>query len=152
MERFSRSIRGYDPEEVNEFLDKVISNVEKIIEENNVKNNEIKELEEKINGYDSLVDKLEHYKRNEETLNRAMFMAQKTSDQMRLSAQKEREAIIEEAKRNANRIINEALLKAEKAENEAQAIKRNVAIFKRRMKDIIESQLEVVEEIEILEL
>lgn len=152
MERFNRSIRGYDPDEVNEFLDKVIANVEKIIAENKTKDSKIKNLESKLSDYDSLNAKLEHYKNTEETLNRAIFMAQKTSDQMRIAAQNEREAIVEEAKRNANRIVNEALLKAEKTENEAYMLKRNVNVFKRRLKEIIEAQLEVVEEIEILEL
>ena len=79
-------------------------------------------------------------------------MAQKTSEQMRLNAHNEREAIIDEAKRNANRIINEALLKAEKTEREADALKRNIVVFKKRVKDIIETQLEVVDQIEILDL
>ncbi len=152
MERFNRSIRGYDPDEVNEFLDKVIDNVEKIISETKNKDSKIEELESKLLNYDNLNAQLEHYKNTEETLNRAIYMAQKTSDQMRLAAQKEREAIVEEAKRNANRIVNEALLKAEKTESEAHMLRRNVNVFKRRLKEIVEAQLEVVEEIEILEL
>ena len=79
-------------------------------------------------------------------------MAQKTSDQMRLAASKESELVIEEAKKNANRIVNEALLRAEKTEMEANNLRRNINIFKRRIKDIVEAQLEVVEELEKVEL
>ena len=32
MERFNRTLHGYDPVEVNDFLDNIISQVEKIIE------------------------------------------------------------------------------------------------------------------------
>ena len=84
----------------------------------------------------------------EETINNAVNMAQKTSDQIRNSASKERDFMLEEARRNANRIVNEALLKAEKAETEAEHLKRNVNIFKRKLKGIIEAQLEMVEDIE----
>ena len=41
-----------------------------------------------------------------------------------------------------------SLLKAEKAEDEAARLNRNMKIFKRRVKEIIEAQLEVVEEID----
>ena len=75
-------------------------------------------------------------------------MAQKTSDQMRMSARQESEAMINEARQNANRIVNDALLKAERAQDEADMLKRNVTIFKRRLRDIVEAQLEVVEDIE----
>ena len=39
-----------------------------------------------------------------------------------------------------------------KIENEAMTLKRNVNIFKRRLKSIIESQLEVIDEIDKVEL
>ena len=84
----------------------------------------------------------------EETLQNAIIMAQKTSDQMRLAAHQERETIIEEARKNANRIINEALLESEKAERDAMMVRRNVNVFKRRLKDILETQLELVNDIE----
>ena len=31
MEKFNRTLRGYDPDEVNSFLDKVIKRVEQIV-------------------------------------------------------------------------------------------------------------------------
>ena len=33
MEKFNRTLRGYDPEEVNAFLDKVIGQVEQMVNE-----------------------------------------------------------------------------------------------------------------------
>ena len=87
----------------------------------------------------------------EGTLNRAIVMAEKTSEQIKLSAHHESETIINDARRNANRIVNDALLRAEKTEMEANLLKRNVTIFKRRLKDIIEAQLEIVNDIEKVE-
>ena len=55
-------------------------------------------------------------------------------------------------KQNASRIVNEALLRAEKIENNADLLERNMRIFKRKLKSIIEQQMAVVEEIEVLEL
>jgi cell division initiation protein len=148
MEKFNRTLRGYDPDEVNHFLDQVIQQVEQIVKENKEKDARIKELEHFEQENRRLVQKLEQYEKVEGTLNRAIVMAQKTSDQMRASAHQEAEVILSDAKKNANRIVNEALLKAEKAEDEAARLNRNMKIFKRRVKEIIEAQLEVVEEID----
>lgn len=148
MEKFNRTLRGYDPDEVNRFLDQVIQQVENIVKENKEKDARIKELEHFEQENRRLVQKLEQYEKVEGTLNRAIVMAQKTSDQMRASAHQEAEVILDDAKKNANRIVNEALLKAERAEDEAARLNRNIKIFKRRVKEIIEAQLEVVEEID----
>ncbi len=148
MEKFSRTLRGYDPEEVNAFLDQIINQVEKMVVE-------IKEKDVKINELNALVDenmrlkeKIEQYERLEGTLNRAIFMAQKTSDQIKVTARQESEIIIEDAKNNANRIVNEALLRSDKIEMESTLLKRNINIFKRKLRSIIEQQLEMVEDIE----
>ena len=47
---------------------------------------------------------------------------------------------------------NEALLKAERIELQANTLERNMRIFKKKLKSIMEQQMAVVEEIEILEL
>lgn len=148
MEKFNRTAHGYDPEQVNAFLDQVINQVEKIVGELKVRDERILELEEELASQGNLREKLHHYQRMEETLNKTLFMAQKTSDQIKNNAYRESELIVDEAKKNANRIINEALLKAEKAEMEAATLKRNINIYKRRLAAIIEQQLELVNDIE----
>ena len=42
MEKFKRTVRGYDPEEVNAFLDKVIAKVESMVADIEKKNATIK--------------------------------------------------------------------------------------------------------------
>lgn len=148
MEKFNRTLRGYDPDEVNRFLDQVIQQVEQIVKENKEKDARIQELKHFEQENRRLMQKVEQYEKVENTLNKAIIMAQKTSDQMRASAHQEAEVILSDAKKNANRIVNEALLKAEKTEDEAARLNRNIKIFKRRVKEIIEAQLEVIEEID----
>lgn len=152
MEKFNRTLRGYDPDEVNTFLDQVIARVETMVSDIDKKDAEIKELKAKLAETDRLREKLEQYQRMEDTLNRAILMAQKTSDQLKVAAHRESEIMVDDAKKNASRIVNEALMRAEKIENDAITLKRNVNIFKRRLKGIIESQLEVIDEIDKVEL
>ena len=159
MEKFTRVRRGYDPDEVNNFLDQVIKRVEKMIADIDKKNKlietqkeEIQKLKENIEQGANDKEKLQQYERMENTLNRAILMAQKTSDQLKLTAHRESEIIIDDAKKNASRIVNDALMKAEKIENEAETTKRNVNILKRRLKNIIESQLEIIDDIDDLDI
>ncbi len=151
MEKFTRTLRGYDPDEVNAFIDQVISQVELMVKDIKVKNNKIAELSNLEVENKRLREKLAQYERMEGTLNRAIIMAEKTSEQIKLSAHHESETIINDARRNANRIVNDALLRAEKTEMEANLLKRNVTIFKRRLKEIVEAQLEMVNDIEKVE-
>ena len=155
----SRTFKNYTPEQIDQFLDQIIKQVERMIEDNKAKNKElalkdekIKELTEALEASASLKEKLAQYERMESTLNKAVVMAQRTSEQITSSAHRESQMIIDDAKRNANRIVNESLLKAEKAEMEADMLKRNIAIFKRKLRGLIEAQLEMVDDIEKVEL
>lgn len=151
MEKFNRVLRGYDPDEVNNFLDHVIAEVEKMVSEIKAKDEEIVSLKAELVKQDSLKSKLANYERLEDTMNKAIFMAQKTSEQMKVNAHNEAQLIMDDAKKNASRIVNEALLRAEKTEMEANMLRKNINVFKRRIKAIIEEQLESVEEIDKVE-
>ena len=152
MERFNRVLRGYDPEEVNNFLDKVIAQVENMITEIKEKDEVITKYKEMETNFVAFKNKAEQALRMEETLKRAILMAEKTSEQIKLTAYQERDMIVGDAKKNANRIVNESLMKAEEIQKEADNLRRNTVIFKKRLKDIIETQLEIVDDIEKIEL
>ena len=154
----NKTFRNYTPEQVDQFLDQVIKQVEKMIEDNKVKNREIalrdkkiEELSKIVEGTANMQQRLAQYERMEGTLNRAIMMAQKTSDQIKSNAHRESEIILNDAKMNASRIVNESLLKAERTELEAEMLKRNVTIFKRKLRGLIEAQLEMVDDIEKVE-
>ena len=67
-------------------------------------------------------------------------------------AKQEARMIIDDAKKNASRIVNDALLEAEKIELKAETLRRNMVVFKRRMRTIVKSQLETIEDIEDVKL
>lgn len=141
MNGFNTVFRGYDKEEVKKYLDKVIKEYERLL-------NEKKIVDEKVND---LSKQLEKYEQLESTLNRALFSAENASDEIKRVARLEAEGLINEAKRNANRIINDALIRAEKANDDADRLKRNVTLLKKRLRAIIEGQLEVIEEMDRLD-
>lgn len=142
MEKFNYEQNGYNRQEVNRFVEDVIKQTEGIIVR----------CQEQTKQIERLQAELKHYQTMEQTLKQAIMNAEVASDNIKRMARDESEMIISDAKHNANRIVNEALLRAEKIENEADTLEKNMKIFKRKLKIIVEQQLAVVEEIETLEL
>ncbi len=138
MRKFDTVFRGYDKYQVQKCLDEIINNYELLLNKSKKTEEENKRLTEQI----------AYYQRIEDTMNRAIYTAESAGDQIKSSARKEAESLITEARHNASRIINDALLKAEKAQNHADQLRRNTNILKRRLRQIIENQLEVIEEID----
>ena len=138
MKKFDTVFRGYDKAQVQKFLDEVINNYEALL------NKSIKTEEENK----KLVEQIAYYQRIEDTMNRAIYTAEAAGDQIKSAARREAESLVTEARHNASRIINDALLKAERAQNHADQLRRNTNVLKRRLRQIIENQLEVIEEID----
>lgn len=149
MEKFSKTLNGYNPKEVNAFLDDVIMKIEHMVTNIKKKELEIIELKSQIT---TAQEQINRYKDIETTLNKTILAAQDSGEQIRRIARHESEIIINDARNNANRIINDALIKSEKAEYEVQLMRRNANVFKKRLRGIIESQLELIDDIEILEI
>ena len=150
MEKFSRTLHGYNPDEVNEFLYEVIAKVEKMVESNRKKNEEILYLKSELNKQkmsQDVIDKAKKYDDLEATLNKAIVMAEDTGEHIRRVAKQERDLILEEAKKNASIIINDALVRSEKIEYEASLLRKNIIMFKRKLKNNLEEQLKLVYDI-----
>ena len=142
MDKFHYEANGYNRSEVNAFIERVIRETEGIINKCQEQKNEIKELK----------DKIESYKVLEDSINKSIVNAEKTSDNIKRLAREEANVIVSDAKNNASRIVNDALIRSERIEQQADVLERNIKIFKRKLKIIVEQQLAVVEEIEVLDL
>ncbi|RUS48417.1 DivIVA domain-containing protein [Cohnella sp. AR92] len=131
---FGKRLRGYDEDEVNEFLDQIIKDYELIIREN-------KELQNQLGA---MQDKLGHFANIEETLSKTIIVAQEAADELKNNAKKEAQLIVKEAEKNADRIINDSLIKSRKIAMEAEELKKQAAIYRARFRALIESQMELL--------
>lgn len=138
MRKFSTSINGYSKEEVNSFVNQVVDEYEKMLDNLKKRDFEIQALQEKLS----------HFEGMESTLNRAILVAEDSSNQIRKIAKEEAKIIVEDAKKNASRIINDSLIKAEKVDMETEKLKRSLKIYKARIKQTIEEQLVMVEDVD----
>ncbi|MDF2923995.1 MAG: septum formation initiator [Paenibacillaceae bacterium] len=131
---FRRSFRGYDEDEVNEFLDQVIKDYESIIRENKDLQNQIQTLQ----------DRLDHYSNIEDSLSKTIIVAQEAADEVKGNAKKEAQLIIRESEKNADRIINEALVKSGKISLEIEELKKQASVYRTRFRTLVEAQLELL--------
>ncbi len=139
MRKFNTSFPGYNKGEVNSFVQNVTTEYEGMLDNLKLRDQEI----------ETLKNELTRYKNIENTLNRAILIAEESSQNIKKTAFDESRAIIEDAKRNASRIINNALIKAERVESEAESLKRQVANYKKRYRNILEEALDEVDRLEI---
>ena len=132
---FTRSLRGYNEDEVNDFLDQVVKDYEMVIREKKV-------LDEKAS---QLNERLSHFTNIEETLNKSILVAQETAEELKGNAAKESKLIIKEAEKNADRIINEALSKSRRISIEVEELKKQAKVFRTRLKMLVEAQLDMID-------
>ncbi|MZQ81818.1 DivIVA domain-containing protein [Paenibacillus sp. 5J-6] len=131
---FSRSFRGYDEDQVNEFLDQVIKDYEALIREN-------KDL---ANQTVALQERLDHFTNIEDSLSKTIIVAQEAADEVRSNAKKEAQLILKEAEKNADRIINESLTRSRKVALEIEELKKQASIYRTRFRTLLEAQLELL--------
>ncbi|MGZ4031202.1 MAG: DivIVA domain-containing protein [Tumebacillaceae bacterium] len=132
---FGRSLRGYNEDEVNEFLDRVIKDYEALIREN-------RNLEEKVV---TLEERLGHFHNLEDTLSKSIIVAQETAEEVKSNARKEAQLIVKEAEKNADRIINESLVKARRMAMEIDEVQKQASVYRARFRSLVQVQLELLD-------
>lgn len=132
---FKRTFRGYSEEEVDEFLDRVIKDYEQLYRENI----ECKETIERLNG------KLEHFQHMENTLHNTLVIAQETAEEVKLNAKKETDLMLKEAEIRSQKLIDEAMLKVRRMTGECEETKKQMQVYRTRMRTLIQAQLELLQ-------
>lgn len=135
---FKRSFRGYNEEEVDEFLDQVVKDYEKIYRENI----ELKETLDRVSS------KLEHYQHMENTLHNTLVIAQETAEEVKLNAKKESELQLKEAEIRAQKLVDEGLAKVRRMHAEYEELQKQAQIYRTRMRTLLQAQLEMLQHAE----
>ncbi|HJF33583.1 MAG TPA: DivIVA domain-containing protein [Sporosarcina psychrophila] len=132
---FANKFRGYNEDEVNEFLEQVMKDYENVLEENKALKSSLKQSEEQVSHFNSI----------EQTLQKSILIAQEAAEDVRRNSMKESKLIIKEAEKNADRIVNEALSRARKISVEIEDLKKQSKVFRTRFKMLIEAQLDLIQ-------
>lgn len=154
MENFD-TLRSGNPDDIMKYLGEVMSKLSQIEGDNKLKDRQLYNFDLEVKRLQqenlNLKNQVNYYKQIEATLNNSMSMIRSTGDQIRSNAMKEREVIISDAKNNASRILNDALIRAEKVSYETDNLKKDLNIYKNKVRNLIECQLEIMNDIDKVE-
>lgn len=135
QQEFTRSFRGYNEEEVDDFLDKIVKDYEELINENVRLNEEIEKLQEKLKEFNQI----------EETLRSALLDAQKSAGEMKAKVESEAKIIIEKAEMEAKALKQQVFQREDLLKSEINNLRRYKFTFKEKFKAMLNLYLRMIE-------
>ena len=135
---FKRGLRGYNAEEVDEFLDEVVENYEEMYKENS-------NLKEKLAN---LNEKIEYYSKIETTIQNTLLLAQNAAEQAKSSAKKEAELMVKNANETAQKILDKAHNDVIQINDEYEKVKQEFIKFRAKYRNFMNTQMETFDALE----
>ena len=139
---FGKQALGYKVREVDEFLDEVGMEYEKLMKEVNDIQDENERLQEKISTQEELEERLEHI----------MITVQETAKEINKQSRKEADLIIKKARMKANKIEEDIKEKLRVVYRLLNVVKENRELIKIRLKTLLNNHLELLENDEDLDI
>ena len=133
---FRRSVRGYDPAAVDDFLDTVSARMEELVRENVMAAARLESMTESIGNY----------RVRERAMNEALVSAQQLREEMREQAAREADLVLREARAEAERIVGEARRQATAAAEALRRIQGQRVRFLRIFRTLVERQIQEIEQ------
>ena len=129
---FGRGVRGYRDDEVNQFLDEITVDLERLL-------NELRETKEENSR---LVEELERYRSSEGTVVETLEAAKSLMADISASAEKRADILLKNAELDAQLMQKNAKDAADRIAEESQAMKNRFVDFRNRYKKLLESELQ----------
>ena len=133
---FKRGMRGYADVEVDEFLDEVADEFERVFKDNIDLGERVEALESQVSGY----------KRIEEALQKTLVSAQASADDLRQNSAKEGQLILHEAELKGRQLVNEAYSERQGIEQSMAKLKSAEQDFRFKFRQLLEGYLKHLEE------
>ncbi len=135
--KFSKQmVNGYNVDEVDEFLDEITADYEKLYKENKALKDNTEELHNDVGQYKDI----------ESTLQNTLIIAQKTADEVQNVAKKQAEQIIKDAEYQAKTKLDEINTQLMIKEKELDELKKQFSVYKAKMESLLISQLELIKD------
>lgn len=136
---FKKAAFGYDKDDVDQFLDMVIMDYEKALEENRKNKEQLDELNESVNYYRSI----------ERSLQSTLALGQKTADDTVRQAEEEKLRVEREARLEVEKMRLEAKESEERHKKAINELMGRFLAMKDRLRSMLSSELEVLDKFEI---
>jgi cell division initiation protein len=133
---FRHSVRGYNPDEVDQFLDDVADEFDRLFKENI-------DLSERL---DAATEKVRSYTEMEKTLHNTMLAAQQSAEEIQNRARKEAELLLRDAEIKAKELIQGSLAEKQRTQSEFMRIKAAEDEFRKRFRAVLDDYAHRVNE------
>ncbi|WP_300558628.1 DivIVA domain-containing protein [Companilactobacillus sp.] len=143
---FDRKFRGYDREEVDQFLDQIVNDYDLALQQNAQLQKDLKQTQSQLKYFTEMKD----------ALNQSILVAQDAADKVKANAEKEAQVISEEAQSKArelldqstdksNQILEDASDKARQVTIQTDDLKGKTSAFRATLQKMLQQQLDYVE-------
>lgn len=138
-QEFKKVLRGYDPVEVDSFLDMMSNEFAELLKQ-------CKDLREQLVEYEA---QLRDYRQMEKTLQQTLMQAQEASGRSIENSRKEAQLIVQEAELKANQILDRARLDLSRTKDEIGNLRSKKESIVSRLKVLLNSEIELIKALEI---
>jgi cell division initiation protein len=133
-QQFKKTMRGFDPVEVETFLEMLSNEMEECVRLDREQKDKIVELETQLSDYKNI----------EKTLQQTLMQAQETSGKSIENSKREAELIVKEAEVKASQIVEKARLDFAKAKEEISTLKARKESVLSKLKILLSSELDLI--------
>lgn len=135
QKKFSQSLRGLKPEEVNDFLKLVASEFEELLRDNLQLLEQVSQLEEAV----------DEYRHMESTLKNTLISSQKIGQEIKEEAERKSNILIRESELEAERIVQKAKQRKERLEEETFQLLSQHKRFRAELMALVETHRKMVQ-------
>src|SRR3712207_2373946 len=136
---FKSGLRGYDANQVDDFLDEVADEFERTFAENQRMLEEITSLRERLQQFEEL----------EASIQEALVQAQQVARDLRRNAGKEAELIVREAKEQSHRILADSSGRVERVQESYEVLRKAKQDFSNDFRHLLKSYLAVMDNADV---
>ena len=136
---FKSGLRGYDANQVDDFLDEVADEFERTFAENQRMLEEITSLRERLQQFEEL----------EASIQEALVQAQQVARDLRRNAGKEAELIVREAKEQSHRILADSSGRVERVQESYEVLRKAKQNFSNDFRHLLKSYLAVMDNADV---
>ena len=135
--KFSKQmVNGYSVEEVDDFLDELTIDYEKIYKQVGEATKKASDMEEELKKYKNIENKLQN----------TLVMAQTTADEIKELAKQQADQIVKEAQGTAKQEVIEIEQSIVTKRKELEDLEKQIDVYKAKMESLLISQLELLKD------
>ncbi|CAN5315899.1 hypothetical protein BH24ACT19_BH24ACT19_09640 [soil metagenome] len=136
---FKSGFRGYDANEVDDFLDEVADEYERTFADNKRLTDEMASLKDRLQQFEDL----------EGAIREALVQAQQVARDLRQNAGKEAELIIREAKEQSHRILADSSSRVERVQESYEVLRKAKQDFANDFRHLLKSYISVMDNVDV---